>query len=191
MLFPNPASSSFTSAWEVLCLFLIPIGGGIPAGVLLAEARHLPWGLTALLYLLSDVVLASVLEPVMRLFIRQTEKYPPLKNATQSVRRSFEKLSSHYGTRLGPLALVAVSLGTDPMTGRAVAALAGHGFLSGWAIAITGDMIYFALIMVSTLWLNSYLGNGTWTTALILILMLGVPLLWRRLRKLFPVRNRK
>jgi membrane protein implicated in regulation of membrane protease activity len=180
---PDTALISFTSAWEVLCLFLIPIGGGIPAGVLLADARHLPWGLTALLYFISDVLLASVLEPVLWVLIRQTQRPPRLRHVADSLRGSFEKLSSLYGTNLGPLALIAVSLGTDPMTGRAVTALAGHGFLSGWAIAISGDMIYFSLIMVSTLWLNSYLGNGTWTTAIILVLMIGLPALWRRFRR--------
>lgn len=191
MFLPDSVSNSLGHAWEVLSLFLIPIGGGIPAGVLLAEKRGLPWALTALLYFLSDVILASVLEPTMRLVIRQSEKSPRLKRATGAVRHGFEKLRSHYGTHLGPLALVAVSLGTDPMTGRAVTALAGHGFLSGWAIAIAGDMIYFSAIMVSTLWLNSYLGNGTWTTVIILALMLGGPLLWRRLRGFYTARQPK
>jgi hypothetical protein len=46
------------------------------------------------------------------------------------------------------------------MTGRAAAKAAGHGFLPGWAIAITGDMIYFVVLMASTLWLQA-----SWATS--------------------------
>jgi len=59
----------------------------------------------------------------------------------------------------------------------------GHGFFAGWAIAITGDMFYFALIMVSTLWLNSILGNGTWTTIIIMAGMFILPELIKRWRE--------
>ena len=44
--------------FPVLMLFLIPIGGGIPAGVLLAQTKGLAWPVTAGLYLVSDVMLA-------------------------------------------------------------------------------------------------------------------------------------
>ena len=49
----------------VLMLFLLPIGGGIPAGVLLARVHGLPWPVTAGLYLVSDVILALALEPIL------------------------------------------------------------------------------------------------------------------------------
>jgi len=48
-------------------LFLIPVGGGIPAGVLLAHSKGLAWPITAGLYLVSDVVLAIAFEPILRL----------------------------------------------------------------------------------------------------------------------------
>jgi hypothetical protein len=68
------------------------------------------------------------------------------------------------------------------MTGRAAAAAAGHGFISGWAIAITGDMIYFAVIMASTLRLNSILGDPNRTMAVILAAMFILPIIVRRLK---------
>jgi len=39
---------------SVLKLFIIPVGGGIPAGVLLAHAKGLAWPLTTILYLVSE-----------------------------------------------------------------------------------------------------------------------------------------
>ena len=53
----------------VFMLFVLPVGGGIPAGVLLARANGLPWPVTAGLYFVSDVVLALASEPVLRLLV--------------------------------------------------------------------------------------------------------------------------
>jgi len=51
---------------------------------------------------------------------------------------------AHFsGTGAGPFALVMIAFGVDPMTGRATALAAGHGFVTGWALAIAGDMLYF------------------------------------------------
>ena len=52
-----------------------------------------------------------------------------------------------------------MSLTLDPTAGRAAAAAAGHGFVPGWTLAIIGDMIYFVLLMASTLWVSSVVGD--------------------------------
>jgi hypothetical protein len=174
---------SISSVWEVLSLFLIPIGGGIPAGVLLAESRNIPWPITALLYFISDVILACIFEPLMLLVIKLGKRSPKLAKVTDAFRQSMRKTTAVYGNHLGPLALIIIAFGVDPMTGRAAAAAAGHRFIMGWVFAIAGDMLYFGVIMVSTLWLNSNLGDGTWTTVIILISMIGGPPLIRRIRQ--------
>lgn len=46
-----------TNMLSVLKLFLIPVGGGIPAGVMLAQAKGLVWPVTTILYLVSDIAL--------------------------------------------------------------------------------------------------------------------------------------
>ncbi len=61
---------------SVLMLFLIPVGGGIPAGVLLARDEGLAWPVTAGLYLISDILLALAFEPVLRLLAWVTRKVP-------------------------------------------------------------------------------------------------------------------
>lgn len=75
-----------------------------------------------------------------------------------------------------------IAFGVDPMTGRSVARAAGHGFIMGWMFAIAGDMLYFGVLMVSTLWLNGILGDGTWTTIIILAAMMIVPWLIKKIR---------
>lgn len=167
-------------AWGVLSLFLIPVGGGIPAGVLLARKTGIHWPMMELLYLISDVILAFVFEPIMLLLAKAARRSERLARFAQAYRESLKRTTARYGTAAGPLALITIAFGVDPMTGRTAAAAAGHGFVSGWALAITGDMIYFTVIMVSTLSLNSVLGDGTATTAIILLAMFLLPSLRRR-----------
>lgn len=162
-------------------LFLIPVGGGIPAGVLLARSHAIAWPVTAGLYLVSDVILAFLFEPVLRLIIAVGRKSPTVARAVDAVRLAMSRTTAHYGGA-GPVTLIMIAFGVDPMTGRAAAAAAGHGFIAGWAIAITGDMIYFAVIMVSTLRLNAVLGNPNLTMAVILGAMFILPIIVRRLK---------
>ena len=170
------------SAWEVFVLFLIPVGGGIPGGVVLGHARGLGWPVLLGLYFVSDVVLALVFEPVLvglRHFARHS---PRLQNVFAAYRVIVQKQIERLGVRPSPLKLIWVSFGIDPMTGRAAALAAGYGFVGGWLIAIAGDLIFFSVLMASTLWLNNVLGDGTWASVVILVLMFGVPALVRRWR---------
>jgi len=171
-----------TTYWPVLKLFLIPVGGGIPSGVLAARDLGISWPVTALLYLISDIILAIVFEPMLMLFIRLSKRSAKMQRMGEIIKESTRKSTERYGTRLGALALIGISFGVDPMTGRSAAVAAGHGFLKGWIFAITGDMFYFAVLMISTLWLNSILGDGTWTTIIILAGMMIVPGVIKRLK---------
>lgn len=167
----------------VLMLFLIPIGGGIPAGVLLAQKQGLFWPITAGLYFISDVILAFAFEPVLWLIMAIGRRFPALARATEAVRQAMERTAVQYGgTGAGPVTLIMIAFGVDPMTGRAAAAAAGHGFISGWAIAIAGDMIYFAVIMIATLRLSAIVGDPNRTVALVLGAMIIIPIAVRRVK---------
>ena len=167
----------------VLKLFLLPVGGGIPAGVLLASAKGLAWPITTGLYLVSDVVLAIVFEPILRLLAAIMGKVPILTRLSAALKAVTARSAAHFsGTSTGPLALVMIAFGVDPMTGRATALAAGHGFLTGWAIAIAGDMLYFAVIALATLHLNSYFQDPNTTMLIVLGAMFVVPMLVRYFR---------
>jgi uncharacterized membrane protein len=191
MNLPPEILHAFSGAWDVLMLFLIPIGSGIPGGVILGHQRGIPWPALMAIYFVSDVILACILEPVMHMVIRAGKHSNFFAQVHKVAKETTQKTLSFYGTHLGPLALIMVSFGIDPMTGRAATAAAGHGFISGWLLAIIGDMFYFVLIMVCTLWLNEVLGDGTWATLVILVLMLGLPILIRRMRDRFRRKNLK
>ena len=177
-LFPSPSIML-----PVLKLFIIPVGGGIPAGVLLAQAKGLVWPVTTLLYLVSDIALAVAFEPVLRLIALLCGKVPFLARIGAALKAATARSVSHFGvTGAGPLALVMIAFGVDPMTGRASALAAGHGFVAGWAIAIAGDMLYFAVIALTTLQLNTYVRDPNTTMYIVLGAMLIVPVLIRRIR---------
>jgi hypothetical protein len=175
----------------VLMLFLLPIGGGIPAGVLLARSHGLTWPVTAGLYFASDVILALAFEPVLRLLVVLVSRIPSLTRFRFAMKEAMTRSVAYYGgTGAGPLMLILIAFGVDPMTGRASALAAGHGFLMGWFFAITGDMLYYAVIAITTLRLNAYVRNPSLTVGIVLGLMIVVPLLvraWRSRRGTRPV----
>ena len=170
----------------VFKLFLVPVGGGIPAGVLLARANGLAWPVTTGLYLVSDVILALAVEPILRLLALSGGKVPFLARLSAALKTATARSVAHFtGTGAGPFALVMIAFGVDPMTGRATALAAGHGFLAGWAFAIAGDMLYFAVIALTTLRLNSYFRDPNTTMLVVLGAMFVVPILVRYCRSRF------
>ncbi|UPT72706.1 MAG: hypothetical protein M0D55_12230 [Elusimicrobiota bacterium] len=165
----------------VFTLFLIPVGGGIPAGVLLARQNGLPWPLTAFLYFVSDVCLAFAFEPVLRGLVALGRRWELLARVIAAMRAATERTAARYiGSGAGPFTLILVAFGVDPMTGRAAALAAGHGFLAGWAIAIAGDMIYYAVVAAATLKLSGYFKDPNTAVLLVLAGMILVPVLIRR-----------
>jgi hypothetical protein len=187
-MIPQPdIATSASDLLSVLQLFIIPVGGGIPAGVLLAKAHGMAWPVTTLLYLVSDIFLAIAFEPILRLIAIVCGKVSFLSRISAALKSATARSVSHFGgTGAGPVALIMIAFGVDPMTGRASALAAGHGFITGWAIAIAGDMLYFGVIAISTLRLNSYIRDPNMTMVIILVAMFSVPVLVRTIRsKLF------
>lgn len=167
----------------VLLLFLLPIGGGIPAGVLLAQSKGLGWGPTAGLYLVSDLILALAFEPVLRGLVSLARHSSFLARFGAALRAAMARSAAQVGgPGMGPIALVMVAFGVDPMTGRSAALAAGHGFLAGWAIAIAGDLLYYAVVALATLRLHAWLKHPEATIWIVLAAMLLLPALARRLR---------
>ena len=172
---------------NVLKLFIIPVGGGIPAGVLLARSEGLAWPITAGLYLVSDLLLAVAFEPILRLFGALAGKVPFLARLSRVLKTATARSAAHFsGTGAGPLSLVMIAFGVDPMTGRATALAAGHGFVAGWAFAIAGDMLYFAVIAITTLQLNAYFKDPNTTILIVLGVMFVLPVVVRYFREKRP-----
>jgi len=171
--------------WPVLMLFLIPVGGGIPAGVLLAARQGIAWPVTAALYLLSDLILAVLFEPVLLMLAAAGRRLPIVARFGAAMGQAMERAAArHIGA--GPFALILVAFGIDPMTGRAAALASGHGFVWGWAIAIAGDMLYYAVIAITTLQLGAYVHNPEAVMLTVLAAMILVPMVVQRIRRSMP-----
>ena len=168
---------------SVLKLFIIPVGGGIPAGVMLAQAKEMAWPVTTLLYLVSDIALAFAFEPILRILAIICGKVSFPTRISAALKAATARSVSHIsGTGAGPIGLIMIAFGSDPMTGRASAHAAGHGFVAGWAFAIAGDMLYFAVIAITTLRLNTYIKDPNTTMLIILVAMFSVPAIVRFIR---------
>ncbi|WP_211229077.1 hypothetical protein [Geothrix fermentans] len=106
--------------FAVLLLFLVPVGGGIPAGVLLAQSKGLGWAPTAGLYLVSDVILALAFEPVLRGLVFLARRSPFLARFRSALKAAMALSAARVGgPGMGPIALVMIAFGVDPMTGPA------------------------------------------------------------------------
>lgn len=175
---------SFKNIWDVFLLFSIPIGGGIPAGVVLAQSRGVGWVTMTWVYFLSDIVLALYFEPLMHLMIRLSDRFHFLVRLRLAMKESTNKTIARFGANPGPFTLVILAFGVDPMSARAAALAQGHNFLAGWAFAIAGDMMFFAVTMASTIWLHDVLGDGTSAAVIIMIAMLVIPGLVRKIKHL-------
>ena len=68
-------------------LFCVPIGGGIPAGVLMARNAGVSPPVMAVLYFLSDVVLAFTFEPILRALAWVGRWVPVLGRLGGAIRR--------------------------------------------------------------------------------------------------------
>jgi hypothetical protein len=150
-------------------LFLVPIGGGIPLGVLMARDAGLSPLTMALMYFVSDIFMAVTHEPIFWLLGWLANLVPALGKVRDFFRRASQGTGLRDEGARGPLGLVLVSFTVDPVSGRGAAAAAGHGFLSGWTIAIAGDMLYFGVLMAATLWLSGLLGDERTTVGIVLI----------------------
>lgn len=179
-----------TGIWGAFLLFLVPIGGGIPLGVLMGRDAGVSPLMLAGMYFVSDIFMAVTHEPLFWALAWLARLIPPLGK----VRDFFARASHGAGLRdegaRGPLGLILFSFTVDPISGRGAAAAAGHGFFAGWSYAIAGDMLYFGVLMGATLWLSGILGGDERTTVgVVLLAVWGLSwLIRRRTRQPAPVR---
>jgi hypothetical protein len=172
-----------TGAWGVFLVFVTQIGAGIPLGVIMGRNAGISPLLMAGLYLASDVVLAVTMEPLLALLRWLGKRVAFLGRLGNRLARFSGAAGLQGGGVRGPLGLILFSFSVSPTAGRAASEAAGHGFFSGWTLAILGDMGYFLLIMASTLWVSSVFGDDRLTIGAVLIGAWILPMVIRRLRR--------
>lgn len=160
-----------TGAWGAFILFLVPIGGGIPLGVLMARDAGVSPAIMALMYFVSDIFMAVTHEPFFMLLGWLAGIIPVLGKVRDFFARTSGRAGLRDGGKRGPLGLILFSFTVDPISCRGAAAAAGYGFVPGWMFAIAGDMLYFGVLMAATLWLSGMFGDERVTVGAVLMLI--------------------
>jgi len=163
-----------TGFWGAFLLFLVPIGGGIPLGVLMARDAGVSPLVMAGMYLVSDIVMAVTHEPMFMFLGWLARIVPALGKVRDFLAKSTGRAGLRDGGTRGPMGLILFSFTVDPISGRGAAAAAGHGFVPGWTLAIIGDMMYFGVLMAATLWLSGMFGDERVTVGVTLLLVWGL-----------------
>jgi hypothetical protein len=177
----------------VFALFWSPVGPGIPAGVLLA--RHIPLNpaLTFALYTMSDVLSAFVFGPLFTLLRRHGRRVPSIRRlgrrlltfATAGVR---VPRAEDVGTEQGRVAptlfrIATVGFGVDVYTGGALASGLPVPRVAGWASAIAGDLVWFALLLGTSIGTAWFIDDDRVITVVVVLAMIFIP---RIARRIFP-----
>jgi hypothetical protein len=164
---------------DVFLLYIIPFGGGIPAGTLLANSRGYTWPEMTLIYFFSNLILIPIIEPV----IHRVRRADFFNRIPSQFKTDFLSRMEKVGLRPDLFSLVVFAFGADVLSARVATLIAGHGFWSGWLITNVGNMIFFVFMMASTLWFNNLLGDGTIAAVIVMLLFIGVPALYRHLKR--------
>jgi len=167
----------------VLALFFAPVGPGVPAGVLLA--RHVPLNpaFTFGLYALSDVLAAIVCHPVFVLFGRHGRKLGPIRSLGRRV-QSLAMLGvppAAPGAATPALSRIAtVGFGVDVYTAGLLATGLPVSPPLGWASAVAGDLVWFALLLGASVAAASVADDDRVVAVVIVVAMIAIPRLARR-----------
>ncbi len=167
----------------VFLIFVTQIGVGIPSGVLRARDAGINPFATAGMYAASDVILAFTIEPMLLLLRWLSARVDFIARLGTTLSRFSGATGLNDGKVRGPLGLILFSFAVAPAPARAASEAAGHGFISGWSLAIIGDMLYFTLIMASTLWVASIFGDDRLSVGAVVVGAWVLPMLFRRMRR--------
>jgi hypothetical protein len=171
----------------VLALFFAPVGPGIPAGVLLA--RHIPLNpaVTLALYAFSDVLAAIVCHPIFVFMRRHGRRIAPLRWIGRHV-LTFAMLGVRAPASGGPAApallrIATVGFGVDVYTAGMLVTGLRVPRLPGWASAIAGDLVWFALLLATSIAAAGILDDDRFVAVIMVVAMIFIP---RLAQRVFP-----
>ena len=175
-------------AMLVFALFWAPIGPGIPAGVLLA--RHIPLNpaVTLGLYTLSDALAAVICHPLFTVLRRHGRRVKPLywlgrrmmSLAMVGVRAPTGDASADR--RLAPtlFRIATVGFGADIYTAGMLTTVLRIPRIPGWMSAIAGDLVWFALLLGTSIAAASVVDDDRVVGLAVIVAMILIPRLARR-----------
>jgi hypothetical protein len=186
------------AALLVFALFWSPVGPGIPAGVLLARHAGLPPLATFGLYTLSDVLGALISHPTFVLVRRVGGRVPILRrlgggflklaligSGTSAVSPPPPEPDSPPGAPRAALPTLfrigTVGFGVDVYTAGMLVAGLPVPRLAGWGAAIAGDLVWFALLLGTSLATAAVVDDDRVVGIVVLVAMVVIPVVARRI----------
>lgn len=174
----------------VFALFWAPVGPGIPAGVLLAVHLRIAPAVTFGLYALSDLLAVVLLNPVYSLLRTYGRRNATVRRIGQRVlavaMMGTRRLTADEvrGGRLGPalFRIATVGFGVDIYTAGALATGLPIPRLPGWAAAMAGDLVWFAVLLGSSIAAAQVFDERGIMVVVLAVTLLGPPLA----RRIFP-----
>jgi hypothetical protein len=170
----------------VLTLFFAPVGPGIPAGVLLA--RHVPLNpvVTFGLYALSDVMAAIVCHPIFVVLRRHGARVAPIRwlgRHVLSLAMIGVRIPESGGVAPKLLRIGTVGFGVDVYTAGMLVSGLRVPRLPGWASAIAGDLVWFALLLATSFLAASVADDDRVIAVAMIVAMIAIP---RLAQRVFP-----
>lgn len=165
----------------VFVIFLLPWGPGAPAGILLARKEGMSPALMIVLYVLSDVVTAILLEPLIRLLRSRGDRSLIGRKILATFNRlgSVTRLSSG---RLGlPFGLFTFTFATDFFSASVVSTGIPLGRLVAWTCIIAGDVLWFLIILLAMLGIAAFLPDDRVLFIATMVLGFALPPLLRKI----------
>ena len=173
----------------VFALFWAPIGPGIPAGVLLAHHLRLAPAVTFGLYALSDVLAVLILNPIYAWLRTQGRRIPAIRTvgrrvlAVAMIGTGRPAAGEVRDGRLAPalFRIATVGFGVDIYTAGALATGLPIPRLPGWLAAIAGDVLWFALLLGSSIAAATMFDDERVIAVVVVAVTLIVPPILRRI----------
>jgi hypothetical protein len=169
-------------AMLVLALFFAPVGPGIPAGVLLSRHVPLPAPVTFGLYACSDLIGALMCHPLFALLRRHGRRVRPIRWLGRRMMAVAMVGVPSERERLGPalFRVATVGFGVDVYTAGMLATALRLPRIAGWLSAIAGDLVWFALLLATSLATASIVDDDRVILLVMVVAMIVIPRLARR-----------
>jgi hypothetical protein len=167
--------------FQVFLVFLLPWGPGAAAGIVLAKKDGLPVGVTIGLYVLSDVVTAFILDPLVRLLHDRGQRSPVGRKILATVGR-FGSITQVTSGRFGlPLGLFVFTFATDFFTAAIISAGLALSRVIAWVCIIAGDVLWFLIIFLASIGIAAFLSDDRILFVATMVLGFALPPLIRRI----------
>jgi hypothetical protein len=167
----------------VLALFFAPVGPGIPAGVLLARHVALSPATTFGLYALSDLLAAVVCHPLFVWLRRHGRRVRPIRwlgRRMLSLAMLGVRAPERAGVAPALSRIATVGFGVDVYTAGMLATGLPVPRLAGWASAIGGDLLWFAVLLATSVLAAGIVDDDRFIGIVMIAAMILIPRLTRR-----------